>query len=99
MEFSDLVRELQPSYLAARREEVRKMHDLLDASDFERLTVLSHSLKGSGSSFGFPELTRIGGEMERHAGAQDANSFARDLMHLQQILDHLGDLSNSPTST
>jgi hypothetical protein len=40
------------------------MRELLAASDFEGLRILSHSLKGSGGSFGFPELTRIGGELD-----------------------------------
>jgi HPt (histidine-containing phosphotransfer) domain-containing protein len=86
---SDLVRELQPGYLAARREEVATMQQLLTVSDFARLIVLGHSLKGSGSSFGFPELTGIGAELERHARAHDAISLARELEHLQYFLDHL----------
>jgi HPt (histidine-containing phosphotransfer) domain-containing protein len=85
--FSQLIQELVPDYLAARKEEVGKMMELLAASDFERLRVLSHSLKGSGASFGFAELTRIGGTLERYAEASDAESFARELASLKNYLE------------
>ena len=49
---SRIVEELVPEYLAARQTEVAQMLELLAAADFERLRVLSHSLKGSGGSFG-----------------------------------------------
>lgn len=84
---NDLVEELVPEYLALRKQEVAKMMELLAASDFTRLRVLSHSLKGSGSSFGFPELTRMGAELERNADAADAVSFARGLARLKEYLE------------
>ena len=92
---NELVQELVPGYLAARKEEVGSMTCLLSASDFERLRVLSHSLKGSGSSFGFAELTRLGAELERHAESRDAVGFAQQLARLKDYLEHL----NSPPST
>jgi HPt (histidine-containing phosphotransfer) domain-containing protein len=85
----DLVQELVPSYLAARREEVTKMTELLARSDFEQLRVLSHSLKGSGASFGFPELTRLGSEMEGYAAERDNESFAQALVRLKAYLEEL----------
>jgi HPt (histidine-containing phosphotransfer) domain-containing protein len=85
----DLVQELVPGYLAARRDEVSKMMQLLAASDFERLRVLSHSLKGSGTSFGFPELTRFGAELELDAEALDSVAFGHTLQRLKAYLDEL----------
>ena len=70
---------LVPDYLAARRSEVVEMTGLLRASDFGRIGVLAHNLKGSGLSYGFPDLTRIGRELEQFA--TDANTDgARDLL-------------------
>lgn len=86
---SQLVQELVPGYIAARKEEVGNMMKLLAASDFDRLRVLGHSLKGSGSSFGFPELTRIGATLERQAEAADAASFAQELARLKDYLEHV----------
>lgn len=87
---SQIVQELVPSYLAARSQEVSRMTELLAASDFERLRVLSHSLKGSGGSFGFPQLSGFGAALERHARESDSTSFSEELNRLKSYLDHLG---------
>ena len=75
---------LVPDYLAARRLEMVEMNELLTASDFARLGVLAHNLKGSGLSYGFPDLTRLGGELEQFA--TDANTDAAG-----ELLEQLGD--------
>ena len=84
-----IIEELAPGYLAARAQEVSQMMELLAASDFERLRVLSHSLKGSGSSFGFPELTRFGAALEQHAQQANRVSFGDELSRLRDYLEQL----------
>jgi HPt (histidine-containing phosphotransfer) domain-containing protein len=86
---SRIVEELVPEYLAARKNEVPQMLQLLASSDFERLRVLSHSLKGSGGSFGFPELTHFGETLERYARTGDGASFRAELSRLNEYLEHL----------
>jgi HPt (histidine-containing phosphotransfer) domain-containing protein len=86
---SRIVEELVPGYLAARKREVPQMLELLAGSDFERLRILSHSLKGSGGSFGFPELTAFGAALERHAQRGDGAAFGAELSRLKDYLDHL----------
>lgn len=78
-----------PEYLEARKHEIPQMLDLLARSDFERLRVLSHSLKGSGGSFGFPELTHFGETLERYARATDEAGFRAELERLDDYLQHL----------
>jgi CheY-like chemotaxis protein len=70
---------LVPDYLAARRSEVAEMTELLRAADFDGLGVLAHNLKGSGLSYGFPDLTRRGRELEQFATDSDTDG-ARDLV-------------------
>ncbi len=65
------------------------MLELLAASNFEKLRVVSHSLKGSGGSFGFAELTRFGAALERHAEASDSVSFSEELARLKEYLERL----------
>lgn len=88
--------ELVPGYLAARRAEIPQMMALLAASDFERLRILSHSLKGSGSSFGFPELTHFGAALEAHAQSFDLISYRDELQRLKDYLEHLPSGSARP---
>lgn len=65
------------------------MLELLADSDFERLRVLSHSLKGSGGSFGFRELSEYGEKLEQHARSADQAAFRAELARLNDYLTHL----------
>jgi two-component system sensor histidine kinase/response regulator len=79
--------EIVPGYLAARREELPELMALLAASAFERLAVASHNIKGSGGSYGFPELTRMGAALERSAKQKDPGSLS---IQLTELSDYLG---------
>lgn len=96
---SRIVEELVPEYLAARKNEVSQMRELLASSDFERLRVLSHSLKGSGGSFGFAELTRFGETLERYACAADQEAFSAELSRLNHYLENLNWSPSQPSSS
>jgi len=78
--------EIVPGYLAARRGELPGMAALLDASDFKSLAVLGHNLKGSGTSYGFPDLTRIGIAVECSAKQTDTKALSGQLAELKDYL-------------
>ncbi len=80
------VRMLVPGFLAARRREHLWMESALAERDFGEIARLGHRLKGSGSSFGFPELTSIGARIERAAKAGDADGCGIALEELAQCL-------------
>jgi PAS domain S-box-containing protein len=79
--------EIVPGYLAARREEIPEMIKLLAASAFERLAVLGHNMKGTGGSYGFPELTRMGAALEQSAKQPDPGALS---IQLTELKDYLG---------
>jgi HPt (histidine-containing phosphotransfer) domain-containing protein len=76
-----------PAYLAARREELPEMMALLAASSFVRLGVMAHDIKGTGSSFGFPALTRLGAGLENSAKLLDTGALD---LQLTELKDYLG---------
>ncbi len=76
--------ELLPQYLSDRREEIQALAKLLAVADFEGLRAVAHNLKGSGQSYGFSDLTRLGGLLEESAQGADARTT-------QGLLDQLGD--------
>jgi CheY-like chemotaxis protein/HPt (histidine-containing phosphotransfer) domain-containing protein len=78
--------EIVPGYLATRRTELPEMRALLDASDFRRLATLGHDLKGTGASYGFPALTRIGTAVEDSAKQMDAVAISTQLNELADYL-------------
>ena len=79
--------DLAAGYLERQREEVAQCRLLLDAADFERIKYLSHNMKGTGSSFGFPDLTRIGAGMEKAAKASDRGALEK---YLAELGDYFG---------
>jgi PAS domain S-box-containing protein len=78
--------EIVPGYLAARREELPGMTALLAAADFKSLAVLGHNLKGSGTSYGFPDLSRIGSALELSAKQTDTQALGARLVELKDYL-------------
>jgi hypothetical protein len=81
--------ELVPGYLAGRRSEVAAMTALLAASDYARLEVLGHNLKGSGASYGFAELTRFGAELETAAMQSDHDALVWQIPQLDAYLSRV----------
>ena len=77
-----------PGYLASRRDECREMIRLLAASDFENLALLGHNIKGSGASFGFPEISRIGVALQDSAEQSDTVATGALLRELEHYLDY-----------
>jgi len=80
---------LTGNYVAHRKRELPRMVELLNASDFASLRVLSHTLKGSGGCYGFSELTRLGAALERAAERADAVSFSEKLTLLRNFLERI----------
>lgn len=81
--------ELVPGYLRQRRREVQGMLALLAASDYDRLRSLAHDLKGTGSSYGFPELTRFGSDLESAAKVADRETVAKQIPQLADYLSRV----------
>jgi CheY-like chemotaxis protein len=75
-----------PGYLAARHEELPVMMALLAASEFQRLGFLGHNMKGTGASYGFTDITRIGTALEQSARESDSGGIKVHLTHLKDYL-------------
>jgi putative two-component system response regulator len=75
-----------PAYLDARRDELPRMIELLARSDFEKLATLAHNIKGTGVSYGFQELARIGTAVEDSARRLDAIATGAQLTELRSYL-------------
>ena len=75
-----------PGYLAARHEELPVMMALLAASEFQQLGFLGHNMKGTGASYGFTDITRIGTELEQSAREGDSGGIKAHLTVLEAYL-------------
>jgi HPt (histidine-containing phosphotransfer) domain-containing protein len=81
--------EIVHGYLDSRKEEVPMLLRLLAASDFERIRIAAHNLKGSGSAYGFETLTEIGAGMERSAREANAGTLREQLNTLEEYLERV----------
>ena len=86
LEVSSEVRSLLPAFFSARQADHSKMLSALVNEEFAEIDRLGHRLKGSGGSFGFPELSVIGGLLEAAARVGDAEACAEALEALGATL-------------
>ncbi|HUA57654.1 MAG TPA: PAS domain S-box protein [Verrucomicrobiae bacterium] len=80
---------LVPQYLAERRAEVADIQAMLAASDFARIAWLAHNIKGTGLSYGFADLTRIGRDLELAAKAGDRATLRNSVTELSDYLSRV----------
>lgn len=70
---------LVPSFLDSRAADVAKMRSLLASGNYARIQALGHRMKGSGRSYGFQDISRIGAELEI-AAHNDNEQMVRQLI-------------------
>jgi len=74
--------DLIPGFKERRRKDVVNLRSSLAAGDMENIRITGHSMKGTGGSYGFDEISTIGAALESAAmGGQDAR--------ISEIIDHL----------
>jgi PAS domain S-box-containing protein len=78
-----------PRFLSNSRQNVALMLEALDRGEFETVHRLGHSLKGCGTSFGFPLLTDLGAALEVSAGSSDDGVSRRLVDELSVYLDRV----------
>lgn len=74
--------DLVDGYLESCKESVKEIAELLAKEDFENVKRIGHNLKGSGSGYGFEDISKFGKAIEDNA----ANT------NLQPIIDAANDL-------
>ncbi len=81
--------EIMPRYLEIRHKELEELEEALDEEDTERVRMLGHRLKGTGSSYGLDELTEIGTTIEDIAKEGSIKGIQRQTERLRHILENL----------
>lgn len=58
-------------YLNRRVEDIQDLKISFAQSDYEKMIEVGHKLKGNGRTFGYPEITQLGEEIEQAADSKD----------------------------
>jgi CheY-like chemotaxis protein/nitrogen-specific signal transduction histidine kinase len=66
------IADLVPDFLEGRREDVKKIREMIQAQNFSVLYTLGHDMKGCGMGYGFEEISLIGKHIEAAAKEENA---------------------------
>ena len=61
------IEDIVPMYLKNRLEDVEFIIEACDQSDYEKIQILGHNMKGTGSAYGFDAISEIGISLEQCA--------------------------------
>jgi len=63
-DFESLIKELRVDYLKSFPEKIANLNDFFSKKDWEKLENEFHKIKGTGKTYGIPEMSEICGLME-----------------------------------
>jgi signal transduction histidine kinase/DNA-binding response OmpR family regulator len=58
------IADLMPQFIENRQKDVKEFRKHLELQNFKELSRLGHSMKGSGTAYGFPRLTLLGDKLQ-----------------------------------
>lgn len=84
-EFKNII----PRYLENREHNIIAILEWLELRDYEKIRVLGHSLKGSGTSYGFTRISEIGHQLELSSQKRDHAAIIENVQHLKDYLTRI----------
>ncbi len=80
------IRALAPQYLHHREQDIASIRGALETDDFAAIRALGHKMSGTGTGYGFPQISRIGASIEAAAAARDSAAIQGHLEALSEII-------------
>ncbi|MGA3236963.1 MAG: response regulator [Bryobacteraceae bacterium] len=77
---------LVPQYLEGRIQDLQRLSDALTAKDYQTIGVIGHKMKGTGASFGFPEIGMAGSRIESAAKEGNDDSIRLSIGDIQKAI-------------
>ncbi len=81
--------ELIPGYLEHRREDIDKLRILLRKRKYRDIERCGHSMKGSGSGYGFEDITAIGAFIEEAGHSESLSRIEEGIDKLENYMENL----------
>jgi len=79
MSYEDLMKELQSSYLLQLPDRIEEIKIFIKNENKQALLEEFHKLKGTGATYGFPEITQVAKEAEAYLNQE--KNFEADKIH------------------
>ena len=80
---------LRSSYAESLPEKIEHLKELSKQGQADELRKAAHKLKGSGQSYGFPEISKICEQLETSAELTDWHAIAHAINELDAIIETL----------
>ena len=81
-----LLADLVPMFVEQRKRDLKAMIEALSVSDFEAIERFGHNVKGTGASYGFPALTKLGSALQQAASTKDTKICEQILQKMEGVL-------------
>ena len=86
MEYDFIDSEAREKYTNRRRMDLVRCRECLASQDFSTIETIGHNLKGNGISFGYPELSQLGEQIEHSAKESRADEVRKLVDRLEEWL-------------
>ena len=73
------MRQLIGIFLENKQKDIQNVKDCLLKNDYETIHTIGHRMKGAGTGYGAPEITRLGAELD-HAARLKSNEKIRQII-------------------
>ena len=80
---------LASGYLKSSRKKAAEIVAAIGSENFDAIRTTGHNMKGTGSAYGFPRLTELGGRIEQSAMEKDAGAVRTAVYDLIAYLDQI----------
>lgn len=84
-----IVLNLLPVYVERRRMEIGELQELLESSDYEKIRLIGHNLKGSGGLYGLPQISEFGSTLETAALSSDDAKLGETFGIMQAFIERI----------
>ena len=84
-----IVLELLPGYIKHRKLEIFQLQRLLEESQYNKIRIIGHNLRGSGGLYGLPAISIFGENLEASAVANDVKALTAVIKDMQAYLDQI----------
>ena len=82
----DAIRARRPAFLSNRRRDLERLLAAVASQDFSTVQSIGHDCKGTGTPYGFPEISRLGLAIETAARSQDLEQVTASIREFEQCL-------------
>jgi signal transduction histidine kinase/DNA-binding response OmpR family regulator len=83
---SETVKARRPAFLTNRRRDLEKMQAALATRDFSAIRAIAHNCKGTGTGYGFPEISSLGAKISMASKALDTDRLREFLGDFERCL-------------